>query len=97
MSVRVKTTFTCDKCGVKAIEYYGRQCSSDPVVWPKGWSRLRFPFNDTAHYCCDCTAQREALNNLIDNWRLGGVPSFSMGLYGIWADRGRLVTNSEGS
>jgi hypothetical protein len=35
--------------------------------------------------------------DVVDNWRHGVLSPLAIHLYGVWADRGRLVTNSEGS
>jgi hypothetical protein len=98
MSVRIKITITCDLCGKKAIEYFGVQRLDVPRALPWGWTRtMDDAFSDPYHWCDDCTTKYEDIQNrIIDSRRLGGLSLHSMCLYGVWAGRGRLVTNSEG-
>jgi hypothetical protein len=102
MSVRVKITMTCDRCGNKAIEYYSRQSSGDPRALPMGWSRHRNnAFIEPDHWCDDCTTQRRELSKIhdlvVDNWQVGDLSPLSIRLYGVWAGRGRLMTDAAGS
>jgi hypothetical protein len=100
MSVRIKITTKCDRCGKKSIEYSGSQCSGDPVSLPSGWSRTKEPFQSAVYRCDVCTAQLkelERINNLIiDNWRLGGLSSHSRRLYGTWAGWNAFMVEVEG-
>jgi hypothetical protein len=99
MSIRTKMTMTCDRCGKKVIEYLNKQSAGgDPRMLPEGWSRYRkAAFLEPDHWCDDCTFQRRELNDIhdqvVDNWRMGGITPLSIRLYGIWAGRDSLVTD----